>query len=37
VCFCKNQAIKLVNIKKFTKEEHYLPEELARNAQPATD
>ena len=25
VCFCKNQSLKLVNLKKFTKEENYLP------------
>ena len=27
VCFCANQSIKLVNLKKFTKEEMYLPED----------
>ena len=26
VCFCQNQSIKLVNLKKFTKEDNYLPE-----------
>jgi hypothetical protein len=30
VCFCQNQSVKLVNIKKFTKEENYLPEELGK-------
>lgn len=28
VCFCANQGLKLVNLKKFTKEENYLPEDL---------
>lgn len=37
VCFCKNQSIKLVNIKKFTKEENYLPEELAKVTDPKLD
>jgi WD40 repeat protein len=27
VCFCANQTVKLVNLKKFTKEETYLPED----------
>ncbi len=25
ICYCTNQAVKLVNLKKFTKEETYLP------------
>jgi hypothetical protein len=27
VCFCTDQAVKLVNLKKFTKEEKYMPED----------
>lgn len=27
VCYCSNQTVKLVNLKKFTKEETYLPED----------
>ena len=27
MCFCANQSIKLVNLKKFTKEETYMPED----------
>ena len=36
VCFCQNQSVKLVNIKKFTKEENYLPEEFAKS-DPKTE
>jgi hypothetical protein len=37
VCFCKNQSLKLVNMKKFTKEEIYMPEELLKNENKLDD
>lgn len=37
VCFCKNQSIKLVNIKKFTREENYLSEDVAKLSEPRLD
>ena len=33
VCFCSNQMVKLVNLKKFTKEENYLPEDVKIDAK----
>jgi hypothetical protein len=33
VCFCSNQSVKLVNLKKFTKEENYLPEDVKIDAR----
>lgn len=37
VCFCLNQSIKLVNLKKFTKEENYMPEDLVKVTDPKLD
>ena len=34
VCFCANNTIKLVNLKKFTKEENFFPDDFKPDAKP---